>query len=459
MNVKKLIAVGTIAACVLGLAACGSANASDTGMTYDKITLGETGKDLTTTITLYTHRTDMLQDTYNGKNWKQYVAEFNKMYPNITVKVENNPNDEVTRLQGGDWGDIMMMPTSLDASDLGDYFLPFGTVDNLKDEIRYPYAQEYGNNVYGISSNGNLAGVVYNKRVFKDAGVTDTPRTPDEFIAALKKIKENTDAIPLYTNYAAGWTMSAWDAYIGGTATGDAKYMKQTLLHTEDPFSDPGDGTHAYNVYKILYDAVSDGLIEDDFSTTDWEGSKSQMNSGKIATMVLGSWAVSQIQGVGDNADDIGYMPFPITVGGKQYASSVADRCYGINKDVPADEQEGSMIFVKWMTEKSNFATNEGGLPVDKTDDTLPDVYSEFGDVTFLEDEPSVKGEEDLFNNLNSDSELSINASSDARVQAVVEHASNKTKSYDDIIGEWNQAWNDALKTENAEIKYATVAD
>jgi len=33
--------------------------------------------------------------------------------------------------------------------------------------------------------------------------------------------------------------------------------MNQELVHTKNPFSDPKDGTHAYNVYKILYDAVS----------------------------------------------------------------------------------------------------------------------------------------------------------------------------------------------------------
>ena len=47
-------------------------------------------------------------------------------------------------------------------------------------------------------------------------------------------------------------------------ATGDAKYMNQELLHTSNPFKDPGDGTKAYNVYKILYDAVANGYTEDD---------------------------------------------------------------------------------------------------------------------------------------------------------------------------------------------------
>ena len=458
---KKIVAAAAAGVCAISMAACGSGSYGEaTDLTYDKIELGTTGKDIKTTINLFSQRTDMLQDSYNGTTWAQYIKEFNKLYPNITVKVEGGTNygdAALTRLQGGDWGDMMMIPT-VDASELQNYFLPFGTVDNLKDEVHYVYAQQYDGNVYGISSTGNAVGIVYNKKVFKDAGITELPKTSDELISDLKLIKDKTDATPLYTNYAAGWTMGAWDAYIGGTATGDAKYMNQELLHTEDPFSDPGDGTHAYNVYKILYDAVSDGLIEDDFSTTDWEGSKSQMNSGKIATMVLGSWAVSQIKSVGENADDIGYMPFPISVDGKQYTSSSADYAYGINKDSSKENQEASMIFVKWMTEKSNFSINEGGLPVAKSQDgELPDVYSEFKDVTFVEDEPAVKGEEDLFNDLNSDSELNINASGDARVQSIVENAANKTKSYDDLVKEWNEKWNAALKTENSEVKYTTV--
>ena len=296
----------------------------------------------------------MLKDDYSGTTWKQYLAEFNKMYPNIKISIEGGTdyaNSALTRLQGGDWGDIMMIP-AVDKSELGNYFLSYGSLDDVKKEVKYATDKAYDNKVYGIASTGNASGIVYNKKVFKDAGIDK-----------LKAIKEKTKAIPLYTNYAAGWTMGAWDDYIGGTATGDAKYLNQVLEHTKNPFKDPGDGTHAYNVYKILYDAVADGLTEDDYSTTDWESSKGKMNNGEIATMVLGSWAVSQMQAAGDNAEDVGYMPFPITVDGKQYASSGPDYAFGINKKASADNQEASMIFFKWMTEKSNFAYNEGGIP------------------------------------------------------------------------------------------------
>ena len=304
-----------------------------------------------------------------------------------------------------------------------------------------------------MASVGNASGIVYNKKVFKDAGIDKLPTTPDEFISDLKAVKNKTKAIPLYTNYAAGWTMGAWDAYIGGTATGDPDYMNNVLTHSKNPFKDPGDGTHAYNVYKILYDAVADGLTEDDYSTTDWESSKGKMNNGEIATMVLGSWAVSQIQAAGDNAEDVGYMPFPISIKGKQYATSAPDYAYGINKNSSTTDQEAAMIFVKWMTEKSNFAYNEGGISIAADDDRLPDLYNDFKNVKLIPDNPSPDGEEDLFNNLNSDSELNINSGGDARVQGIVEHAANKDQTYDELVQEWNQKWNDALDSEGVDAK------
>ena len=457
MNLKKIVAAGIAAVCAVSMAACGGSGDSSkvTDMQYKDIKLGETGKDIKADLKLFSHRTDMLKKDYPGTTWDQYIAEFNKMYPNIKVTVEANSdyaNSAMTRLQGGEWGDIMMIP-AVDRAELQNYFISYGSLGDMDKEVKYAVNQSYQKKVYGVASVGNASGIVYNKKVFKDAGIDKLPTTPDEFISDLKAVKNKTKAIPLYTNYAAGWTMGAWDAYIGGTATGDPDYMNNVLTHSKNPFKDPGDGTHAYNVYKILYDAVADGLTEDDYSTTDWESSKGKMNNGEIATMVLGSWAVSQMQAAGDNAEDVGYMPFPITVDGKQYASSGPDYAFGINKKASADNQEASMIFVKWMTEKSNFAYNEGGIPISANDDKLPDLYANFKDVELIADEPAKSGEEDLFNDLNSDSELNLKNGGDARVQGIVEHAANKDQTYDELVQEWNQKWNDALDSEGVDAK------
>ena len=487
MKLKKVLAVSLAVTMMASMAGCGSSDdnsstssssassttndsndaASTEGsggagessvdgiISYADLKLGEDLTDLSAEISVYNHRTDMQQSDYAGKTWDEYLAEFNEMYPNIKVDIETATDYAETsllKLQGGDdWGDVMMIP-AVDKGDLSSYFMSYGDYDTMNSLVRFANAQMYGGEVYGIASTGNAQGIVYNKKVFEEAGITELPKTPDEFIADLQLIKDNTDATPLYTNYAAGWTMGAWDAYISGSATGDSTYMNQKLLHTAAPFTDPGDGTHAYNVYKILYDAVANGLTEEDYTTTDWEGCKGQINNGEIGCMVLGSWAYSQMRDAGDNGDDIGYMPFPITVGGKQYATSGADYSWGINVNADDTSKQASIIFVKWMTEKSGFAYNEGGMPIALDDDNWPDVYAGFDGVEYVSDDSAVDGEEDLLNELNAESELNINNSGDTKIQELIEHAANGDKSFDDIMNDWNTAWSDAQETLGVEV-------
>ncbi len=435
-----------------------SSSAAGTSLKYADVELGKTGSDISATLKLLTHRTDMLQDSYSGVTFAKYLAEFNKLYPNIKVEIEgitDYASTALLRLQGGDWGDIMMIP-AIDKKELKNYFVSYGDLATMEKQIKFATNWEYEKEVYGVPSTGNAQGVLYNKKVFEQAGINQLPKTTEEFIADLKLIKEKTNAIPLYTNYAAGWTMGAWDAYLGGSATGDADYMNNVLLHTKNPFKNYGDGTHAYAVYKVLYDAAANKYIEDDYTTTDWEGCKGMINRGEIGTMVLGSWAFTQMQGAGPNPDDIGYMSFPITIKGKQYASAGPDYCFGINAKASENNRNAAMIFVKWFTEKSGFAFNEGGIPIAAGDNNYPAAYAAFSEnnVDFVSDNPAADGESDLFNALNSESELNINAGGNLKVQQIIEHAANKTKTFDAIMDEWNKAWSDAQTSEGVEIKY-----
>lgn len=420
---------------------------------YEDIVLGEDFTDLEATITMFNNRTDLDSDDYGGVTWKEYLAAFNEVYPNITVKITTDTNyadDALTHLQSGDYETIMGIP-AIDSADFSTYFISYGDLETMSKQINYADEKMYQQEVYGVPFTATTQGIVYNKKVFADAGITETPKTPDEFIDALKQIKENTDAIPLYTNYAAGWTMGVWDMYTGVSATGDEEYANQKLLHTKDPFKDYGDNTHPYSVYKILYDAVAEGLTEDDYTTTDWEGCKGMMNNGEIACMVLGSWAVPQMKAAGPNVDDIGYMAFPITIDGKQYAKAGADYCFGINVNAPTDEQQAALVFVKWMAEESGYSYNEDGLPV-ATKNT--ETKLSFDGVDFIDDAPSIDGEEDLLNELNAESELNVNNGGDRKIQELIEHASIGDMTFDEIMDSWNQLWTDAQDVCGAEIQY-----
>ncbi len=432
-------------------------SAGEAAVKYADIRLGEDHTELAAELKLLTNRTDMQGADYKGKNWDAYLQEFNEMYPGIKITVDGMTDyaqDSLLRLQGGDWGDIMMIP-EVDKSELSNYFISYGDVESVSKEVRYPNRWLYGGQVYGIPITVVGRGVVYNKSVFAAAGVTKTPRTTEEFMEALRVVKEKTKVTAaLYTNYADGWPMGAWDDYINVTATGDAAYRNQEFAHTKDPFSDPGDGTHAYNIYKVLYDAVAEGLTEDDFSTTAWEGSKSMLNSGEIGCMVLGAWAYPQMKLAGDKGADIGYMPFPMSIGGKQYSPADEDYCFGINGKIDSEKQTAAMIFVKWMTEKSGYSYNEGGLPIAVADEKYPEVYQEFLDnnVEFIANEPAKSGEEDLLNGLNADSELMVGAGGNDKIQQIVEHASKKDKTFDQLMEEWNKKWSEAQSANSVEV-------
>ena len=420
-----------------------SASAEASGVpSYASLKVGEDYTDLKADLKLISHRTDLIADG----TFDNYVAEFQKMYPGINIKYEGITDyvgDMTTRLTSNDWGDICMIPTTIPLTELGDYFQVLCQLDEIKDEYNFADNRAFGQDVYGIPSTGNAQGIVYNKAVFEAAGITELPKTPDEFLADLQLIKDKTDAIPLYTNFAAGWTMTAWDAYISGGATGDSDWMNITMPQTKDPFADRGDGTGPYAVYKILYDAVSMGLTEDDPTTTDWEGCKPMINNGEIGCMVLGSWAIVQMQAAGDNADDIAYMPFPISVNGTQYASAGADYCFGVNKNISDDNKSASMLYIKWMSESSNFAYDQGGVPVLKSQE-YPETLKAFDGIALVADAQAPAEIADLQPNVNQESELSLNADQ-THVQRVVEAAINGDESYDDIIADWNEAWNAAV--------------
>ncbi|MCR5177590.1 MAG: extracellular solute-binding protein, partial [Lachnospiraceae bacterium] len=174
--------------------------------TYTTLNLDDY-KDFTASIKYIHHKTDREEDG----TMAAMISSFNEDFPGITVTTEgvtDYAEDALLRLTTGDWGDIMHIP-AVDKSDLGTYFMPFDTLDNLSQQLNFVSSWSYDGQAYGIPYMANAQGVLYNKKVFADAGITSLPKTPDEFLEDLKLIRDNTDAIPLYTNYAAGWTMGA----------------------------------------------------------------------------------------------------------------------------------------------------------------------------------------------------------------------------------------------------------
>lgn len=450
---RQTMAVTLASVTAISLSACGKGQAASGGgssanvPTIDSIKVGEDYQDLTATIKVLTNRTDIVDTVYKG-----YADQFMELYPNITVEYEGITDYEESlnlRLTTGDWGDLCFIPTSVSKNELSEYFTPLGDFDTLDGIYNFCTEKSFDGTVYGIANGGTANGIVYNKRIWKEAGITEIPRTPDDFLADLQIIKDKTDAVPLYTNFAAGWTMGQWDAYVDIAATGDTNF-KNNMPHMANPFSKREDMTGPYAVYYVLYEAVAKKLVEDDPASADWESSKVAINQGEIASMVLGSWAVEQCRQAGGAAEDVGYMPFPITVEGKQYAGSSGNYGFGINNKASEDNQIAAMVYLKWLIEESSIYKDEGSIPALKEGE-LPDVLADFEGVELLSNEPAPEGEEDLFDDVNNQSEVGIN-NNDYPDCEILESALYGTRTLDDLMEEWNRKWSDAQASLGVEV-------
>ncbi|MGN0674725.1 MAG: ABC transporter substrate-binding protein [Oscillospiraceae bacterium] len=398
MQIKKTLAAMT-AILMAGsvFTACSSGNEGTDGTTTadgGTTAAGESAADngaaensgaISGTIKVLHHRTDRDQDGTMAK----LTEGFNALYPDVKVEYQsftNYTDDVATLMQSDNYGDVLMTPQALKQADFPNFFESFGTYDELSQKYYWLENYSVDGQVYALPTGGTASGILYNKKVWADAGITELPKTTDEFIECLKKIEANTDAIPYYTNYAAGWTICQWQSLVVG-ASGDPDYNTKLLTDKLDLFS---DGSPYDAVYGTLFKIYADPTLhEEDPSTTDWEGCKPAFAQGKIGTMVLGSWAISQFQEAAVNAGcdvaDIGYMPFPNSIDGTIYSVSSNDYMMSVNKN--SSNLDAAKAYAVWFCTDSGFAQNEGeisGLKGAPMPETLSS-FDELGVELFVE--------------------------------------------------------------------------
>ena len=390
------------------------------------------------TLTVLTHRTDRDQDGSLAERTKAFeeLYDCNVVYQSYTGYAE----DALTMLSATNWGDVMMIP-GVELRDLGEYYEPLGTYADLSQEYNWVQERMYDGLVYGMPHAGNVAGGYnYNKRIWEGAGITSMPTTPDEFVAALETIKEvYPDVIPLYTNYAAGWTMAGWTAF-AYSAMANPDWQVDMLINSEDPFA---PGSALYLSAKLQYDVFSNpDLIEADPSTTDWEACKALINEGKIATINLASWATSQFQEAGPNPEDIAFAPVPFTVDGKQWAESSGDYHLGVNKYATDEQKDLAKAYVFWFVNESGFAESEGMLSPRKG---VPVEIPNFENVELFSQAPAPDGLVGVWDSIDKGSDVNINeAATVGNYKLRIAEAAFAGQPYsvvEDILTEMNEKW------------------
>ncbi|MBD7957331.1 carbohydrate ABC transporter substrate-binding protein [Microbacterium sp. Sa4CUA7] len=394
---KALAGIGLLAAAGIVLSGCaGGGGGGDADNTIDGEVQGE--------IKVVTWRTDLVEDG----TFEEYAAAFNEEYPDVTVTFEgitDYAGEMLTRMSTTNYGDVIGIP-AIQPDQFEQFLEPLGETAGFEDTYRFLPGASFDGTQYGIAFGGNANGVVYNKRVFEEAGVTTLPTSEAEWLDALQQVADNTDAVPLYTNYKDGWPLTQSFGNLGAiTNDPDAPI---TMAEDPAPWT---EGTDMYAIDSLLYESVAAGLTEPDPLTTNWEQSKVDLGTGKIAAMTLGSWAISQMQDAaetgGASADDIGFMAFPATVDGAQYAVIGGDYNLAVSKHSKA--KAAAWAWIQWVVENSGY-TEAQGMVSPVIDAELPATLSGLSDagVELMEINPAPAGKEGLINEIADDSQIDL---------------------------------------------------
>ena len=399
-------------------------------------------KDNKVTLTVLTNRTDIV-----NTDLKAFSDKYTENNPNVKIEwqgITDYEGDTKVRINSSDYGDVLLIPNSLPVSELLTYFEPLGksTDSEIKDyksnTNKAVYDEESGEyTVYGLTYGLGAEGIVYNKAAFKEAGIEELPKTLDELYEEAEKLKE-VGIIPLATNFNDKWPLKEWFMY-GWMLSGNQNYKNESYNEKDIFASDKPLGKSL----DVLYEFVSNGWVEEDLATTNWEQSKVDLANGKIAMAILGTWAIPQVQSLAENSEDIGFMPVP-TEDGTLYSVCSSDWALAVsNKSKHKDEAKDFL----YAFLKSDCADVNGFIPAKEGIESNNTVIKEFleSGVTTLVEEPATVEQEGKFDLITNEGSIDIWGGTFVQDSALA--AKRSREEFEKEVDKLNNSWNKAQET------------
>lgn len=242
------------------------------------------------------------------------VAELKKAYPNVTLELDVQAQDDGQKLQTyaatGNLPDIFQVglaqietfKKSGNVMILNDAAKKTGFLDKMQENAKTLVYNDDGN-IYAFPYAGNeLVVWYYNKELFTKYNVT-VPTTYDELLAAIKTFKSN-GIIPMSLFGKEGWITSAlYDAIATRfDAAGITKLDKGQGKASDEAFT---------KAAEKMNELVKAGLLPDGVTNLNYDQAAALFYEGKAAMFLNGQWEIEASTGkLGDKVDWM-YYPAP----------------------------------------------------------------------------------------------------------------------------------------------------
>ncbi|MEU3341654.1 extracellular solute-binding protein [Streptomyces sp. NPDC002144] len=364
---RGIAATALVASLALAATACGG---SDSG----------SGKsDGPVTITWW----DTSNATNEAPTYKALVKEFEAANKGIKVNYVNVPFDQAQNkfdTAAGSKGapDVLRSEVGwTPAFAKKGYFLPLDGTEALADQSKFQpnlvKQAQYEGKTYGVPLVTDTLALVYNKALFKQAGITDAPKSWDELKADAAKVKDKAKVDGYWGSTQAYYAQTF--LYGEGTDTVDASAKKITVD------SDPAK--KAYGTWLSLFSGK--GLHKADTTADAYAHIQDAFVNGKVAAIIQGPWEITNFYkgSAFKDKSNLGIATVPAGSSGKAGAPTGGHNL-SVYAGSDSAHQKAALKFVNFMTSaksQTEIALKNSTLP------TRDDAYT-----TEVKADPGIAG-------------------------------------------------------------------
>jgi multiple sugar transport system substrate-binding protein len=323
------------------------------------------------------------------KPMQALLDEYMKLNPNVTIEYQAVTFDQLltkilTARAAGVSPDIihfynLWMPDFVKGGMLA---VP---TTGVLDDINTGYSKgsvgavTFANQVWGYPTEINTYQLLYNKKMFADAGITKAPETLDEFKEdACKLTVKNPDGTVVHTGYAVmpGWDSGVVHPFLSLLWSNGGEYLASDL--SKSLFNNQA-GLETLNLYQ---DLIAQGCIDPGLG-----GSFNDFVTGKSAMIIMANWLRATLQSsFVDGYENVGVAPIPHGANGKSTTLQY-NWLWGV--DNGSKNREEAWKLVQWLNTPRGegkaspmgeyLTTALGAIPSRLSDQTaLKDTLSEF---------------------------------------------------------------------------------
>ena len=309
--------------------------------------------------------------------WKEkIIPAFQAKHPDITVEFTPTAPAEYNaalnaRLEGGIAGDIITcrpFDASLELFNKGHLAAlnDLASMASFSDVAKSAWTTDDGKSTFCVPMASVIHGFIYNKDIFKELGL-EPPKTEEEFLALLEKIKANGTYTPLVLG-----TNDQWEAATMGFQNIGPNYWKgeegrKALIDGSAKFTD----APYIDTFKAL--AKWSPYLGDGYKAQKYPDSQNLFGLGRGAIYAAGSWDISTFHGQNVN---MGAFKAPPPAGASDcYISDHTD--IGIGMNAKSANQADAKVFLDWVgsEEFANIFANSlpGFFPLSNAKVTISD--------------------------------------------------------------------------------------